>query len=209
MAEIAEQGGGGSKDGKVRSKKMSTKVDFTAMVDLAFLLITFFMLTTTLAKPNIMPIVMPEKKDLNKDDLEATKESQVLTLLLGDNDRVYYYEGITDAKLDSTDYSAEGIRKVILGKKDRVKAQWGEDEKDDPKNAGQKKLYSKLNVVIKATKGSRYKNLVDTFDEMKICNVARYVMLPISDKEIDFIKNPAGGLKFSVDDQTAAAGGGK
>ncbi len=207
MAEIAEQGGGGSKDGKVRSKKMSTKVDFTAMVDLAFLLITFFMLTTTLAKPNIMPIVMPEKKDLNKEDLEATKESQVLTLLLGDNDRVYYYEGITDAKLDSTDYSAEGIRKVILGKKDRVKAQWGEDEKDDPKNAGQKKLYSKLNVVIKATKESRYKNLVDTFDEMKICNVARYVMLPISDKEVDFIKKPAGGLKFSVDDQTAAAGG--
>ena len=209
MAEIAEQGGGGKKDGKVRSKKMSTKVDFTAMVDLAFLLITFFMLTTTLAKPNIMPIVMPEKKDLNKDDLEATKESQVLTLLLGDNDKVYYYEGITDAKLDSTDYSAEGVRKVILGKKDRVKTQWGEDERDDPKNPGQKKMYSKLNVVIKATKDSRYKNLVDTFDEMKICNVARYVMLPISKQEEDFIKSPAAGLKFSVEDQTAAAGGAK
>jgi biopolymer transport protein ExbD len=207
MAEIAEQGGGGSKDGKVRSKKMSTKVDFTAMVDLAFLLITFFMLTTTLAKPNIMPIVMPEK-DLDKiDDLEATKESQVLTLLLGKDDKIYFYEGITDAKLDSTDYSAEGVRKVILGKKDRVKAQWGEDEKDDPKNAGQKKMYSKLNVVIKATKESRYKNMVDTFDEMKICNVARYVLLPISEKETDFIKNPAGGLKFSVADQAAAASG--
>jgi biopolymer transport protein ExbD len=209
MAEIAEQGGGGSKDGKVRSKKMSTKVDFTAMVDLAFLLITFFMLTTTLAKPNIMPIVMPEKKDLNKDDLEETKESQVLTLLLGANDKVYYYEGITDAKLDSTDYSAEGVRKVILGKKDRVKAQWGEDERDDPKNPGQKKLYSKLSVVIKATKESRYKNLVDTFDEMKICNVARYVMLPISKVEEDFIKNPAAGLKFSAEAQAAAAAGGK
>lgn len=183
MAEIQEQGGGGKKDGKVRSKKMSTKVDFTAMVDLAFLLITFFMLTTTLAKPNIMPIIMPEKKDLNEKDLEATKESQVLTLLLGANDKVYFYEGITDAKLDSTDYSAEGMRKVILDKKDRVKAQWGEEEKDDPKNPGQKKMSSKLNVIIKPTKESRYKNLVDAFDEMKICNVARYVMLDISNRK--------------------------
>lgn len=207
MAEIQEQGGGGKKDGKVRSKKMSTKVDFTAMVDLAFLLITFFMLTTTLAKPNIMPIIMPEKKDLNEKDLEATKESQVLTLLLGANDKVYFYEGITDAKLDSTDYSAEGMRKVILDKKDRVKAQWGEDEKDDPKNPGQKKMSSKLNVIIKPTKDSRYKNLVDAFDEMKICNVARYVMLDISKQEEDFIKNPAGGLQFSVDAQLNAAQG--
>lgn len=207
MAEIQEQGGGGKKDGKVRSKKMSTKVDFTAMVDLAFLLITFFMLTTTLAKPNIMPIIMPEKKDLNEKDLEATKESQVLTLLLGANDKVYFYEGITDAKLDSTDYSAEGMRKVILDKKDRVKTQWGEEEKDDPKNPGQKKMSSKLNVIIKPTKESRYKNLVDAFDEMKICNVARYVMLDISKQEEDFIKNPAAGLKFSVDEQLNAAQG--
>lgn len=208
MAEIQEQGGGGKdKGGKVRSKKMSTKVDFTAMVDLAFLLITFFMLTTTLAKPNIMPIIMPETKDIKKDDLEATKESQVLTLLLGANDKVYFYEGINDAKLDSTDYSAEGIRRVILDKKDRVKAQWGEDERDDAKNPGQKKLDSKLNVIIKPTKESRYKNLVDAFDEMKICNVARYVMLEVSKQEEDFIKNPAAGLKFSVDAQLEAAKG--
>lgn len=207
MAEIQEQGGGGGKDGKVRSKKMSTRVDLTAMVDLAFLLITFFMLTTTLAKPNIMPIIMPEKKDLNEEDLEATKESQVMTLLLGGNDKVYYYEGITDAKLDSTDYSAEGLRKVILDKKDRVKEQWGEDEKDDAKNPGQKKFVSKLNIIIKPTKDSRYKNLVDTFDEMKICNIGRYVMLDISTQEEDFIKNPAAGLKFSVDAQLEAAKG--
>lgn len=206
MAEIQEQGGGG-KDGKARSKKMSTKVDLTAMVDLAFLLITFFMLTTTLSKPNIMPIIMPEKKDINEEDLEATKESQVLTLLLGGNDKVYFYEGITNAVLDSTDYSAEGLRAKILDKKDRVKAEWGEDEKDDPKNPGQKKMVSKLNVIIKPTKESRYKNLVDTFDEMKICNIGRYVMLDISTQEENFIKNPAGGLQFSVEDQLEAAKG--
>jgi biopolymer transport protein ExbD len=206
MAEIQEQGGGG-KDGKARSKKMSTKVDLTAMVDLAFLLITFFMLTTTLSKPNIMPIIMPEKKDINEEDLEATKESQVLTLLLGGNDKVYFYEEITNAVLDSTDYSAEGLRAKILDKKDRVKAEWGEDEKDDPKNPGQKKMVSKLNVIIKPTKESRYKNLVDTFDEMKICNIGRYVMLDISTQEENFIKNPAGGLQFSVEDQLEAAKG--
>ncbi|MFN7327028.1 MAG: ExbD/TolR family protein [Chitinophagales bacterium] len=207
MAEIQEQGGGGGKDGKARSKKMSTKVDLTAMVDLAFLLITFFMLTTTLSKPNIMPIIMPEKKDINEEDLEATKESQVLTLLLGGNDKVYFYEGITNAVLDSTDFSAEGLRAKILDKKDRVKAEWGEDEKDDPKNPGQKKMVSKLNVIIKPTKESRYKNLVDTFDEMKICNIGRYVMLDISTQEENFIKNPAGGLQFSVEDQLEAAKG--
>ena len=204
MAEMqTADTGGKKKGGKVRSKKMSTRVDLTPMVDLGFLLITFFMLTTTLAKPQIMPVVMPEK-DVKEEDLQATKESQVLTLLLGGNDKVYYYEGITDAKLDSTDYSAEGLRKVILGKKDRVKEQWGETEKDDVKNPGQKKMISKLNVIIKPTKDSRYKNIVDAFDEMKITNVALYVLLDISEQEEEFIKNPAGGLKFSIEDQAAA-----
>jgi biopolymer transport protein ExbD len=116
MAEmqVAEKGG---KGGKVRSKKLSTRVDLTPMVDLAFLLITFFMLTTTLSKPQIMPVVMPEKKLEDLEEFQATKESQVITLMLGANDKVYYYEGITDPKLDSTDYSAEGLRKVILDKK--------------------------------------------------------------------------------------------
>lgn len=204
MAEMqTAESGGKKKGGKVRSKKMSTRVDLTPMVDLGFLLITFFMLTTTLAKPQIMPVVMPEK-DVKEEDLQATKESQVLTLLLGGNDKVYYYEGITDAKLDSTDYSAEGLRKVILDKKGRVKDQWGETEKDDPKNPGQKKTYSKLNVIIKPTKDARYKNIVDAFDEMKITNIALYVLLDISQQEEDFIKNPAAGLKFSIDEQAAA-----
>ncbi len=205
MAEIADTGGGGKhKGGKVRSKKMSTKIDFTPMVDLGFLLITFFMLTTTLAKPNIMPVVMPEK-DIEKDQLQETKESQVLTLMLGANDKVYYYTGISDAKLDSTDYSAEGVRKVILANKDRVRGLFPDKEVDDIKNPGQKKKISLLNVIIKPTKESRYKNIVDAFDEMKICNVASYVLLDISEQEEKFIKNPAAGLKFSVEEQVAAS----
>ncbi|MBK8555352.1 MAG: biopolymer transporter ExbD [Lewinellaceae bacterium] len=202
MAEmqVAEKGG---KGGKKRAKKLSTRVDLTPMVDLAFLLITFFMLTTTLAKPNIMPVVMPEK-DVDEETAKATKESQVLTLMLGADDKVYYYEGISDAKLDSTDYSAEGLRKVILDKKDRVRQQFPDEEKEDEKT-GEKKYYSKMSVIIKPTKDARYKNIVDAFDEMKITNVVSYVLLEISDKELEFIKNPAGGLDFSVEEQVQAA----
>jgi biopolymer transport protein ExbD len=205
MAEmqVAEKGG---KGGKVRSKKLSTRVDLTPMVDLAFLLITFFMLTTTLSKPQIMPVVMPEKKLEDLEEFQATKESQVITLMLGANDKVYYYEGITDPKLDSTDYSAEGLRKVILDKKDRVRQIFPDKEKKDEKTGDTKKI-SQMNVIIKPTKDARYKNIVDAFDEMKICNVALYVLLDISKQEEEFIANPAAGLKFSIEEQAKAAVG--
>jgi len=208
MAEIAQDSGGGHKKGeKVRSKKMSTRIDLTPMVDLGFLLITFFMLTTTLAKPQIMALVMPDK-DIKKEDVEPVKESKVLTLLLGGENKVYWYEGITDAKLDSTDYSAEGLRQVILNKMDKVKAQFqtetytkkNKDGVEEERTDG-----SYINVLIKPTKDSRYKNLVDALDEMAICKVRYYVILEVSELEETFIKNPAGGLKFSVDDQVKAA----
>lgn len=208
MAEIAQDGGGGhKKGGKVRSKKMSTRIDFTPMVDLGFLLITFFMLTTTLAKPNIMALVMPEK-DIKKEDVEPVKESKVLTLLLGANDKVYWYEGITDAKLDSTDYSAEGLRQVILNKMDKVKAQFGTETYKKKNKEGveeERTDGSYINVLIKPTKDSRYKNLVDALDEMAICKVRYYVILDVSELEEKFIKDPASGLKFNVEEQVEAA----
>ncbi len=207
MAEIAQDSGGGKgKGGKVRSKKMSTRIDFTPMVDLGFLLITFFMLTTTLAKPQILALVMPDK-DIKKEDIEPVKESKVLTLLLGANDKVYWYEGITDAKLDSTDYSAEGVRDVILKKMDKVKEQFGmEDYKKKNKEGVEEDLKgSYVNVIIKPMKEARYKNLVDALDEMAICKVRYYVILDVSPLEETFVKNPAAGLKFSVDEQVDAA----
>ena len=167
MAEMQVAESGGKKGGKKRSKKMSTRVDLTPMVDLGFLLITFFMLTTTLAKPQIMALVMPEK-DIKKEDVEPVKESKVLTLMLGANDKVYWYEGITEPKLDSTDYSAEGMRKVILDKMDKVKTQFGMEDYEDFKTKEPKKG-SFVNVIIKPTKDARYKNLVDALDEMAIC----------------------------------------
>ncbi|MBK6996260.1 MAG: biopolymer transporter ExbD [Lewinellaceae bacterium] len=208
MAEIAQDGGGGhKKGGKVRSKKMSTRIDFTPMVDLGFLLITFFMLTTTLAKPQIMALVMPDK-DIKLEDVEPVKESKVLTLLLGGNDKVYWYEGITDAKLDSTDYSAEGVRQVILNKMDKVREQFQLETYKKKNKDGEEIEYkdgSYINVIIKPTKDARYKNLVDALDEMAITKVRYYVILDVSPLEEEFMKNPAGGLKFSVEEQVDAA----
>lgn len=204
MAEMqTADTGGQKKGGKVRSKKMSTRIDFTPMVDLGFLLITFFMLTTTLAKPQIMALVMPEK-DVKIKDLEPVKESKVLTLLLGANDKVYWYEGITKPTLDSTDYSAEGLRKVILNKMDKVNQQFGMDEYEDAKTKEMKKG-SFITVLIKPTKEARYKNLVDALDEMAITKVRYYVILDISPDEEKFIKNPAAGLNFNAESQADAA----
>ena len=93
MAEVSQDSG--KKDGKVRSKKTSTRIDMTPMVDLAFLLLTFFVMTTTLNKPQTMEITMPEKPK-EQDKPPVVNEKRVLTLVLGGNNKVYWYLGITD-----------------------------------------------------------------------------------------------------------------
>src|SRR6478752_6743027 len=102
MAEVST-GGGGGKKGKKRSKKVSTKIDMTPMVDLAFLLITFFMLTTTFNKPKIMEIKMPVKKEDNTKT--NYKESETMTLVLGEENKVFYYMGLNNPKVESVDFS--------------------------------------------------------------------------------------------------------
>src|SRR5687768_14900303 len=118
MAEIQPKGDGGGKGGKKRAKKMSTKIDMTPMVDLAFLLLTFFMLTTTFNKPQTMEINMPVKDKVDEDEQTKIKDSEALTIILGKNDKVYYYQGMNDGtkqpKLITTDYSDKGIREVLL-----------------------------------------------------------------------------------------------
>lgn len=201
MAEIADTGGGGhKKGGKVRSKKMSTKIDFTPMVDLGFLLITFFMLTTTLNKPQIMAVVLPEKDKVEEKDQPPVKEGKVITLLLGANDKVYYYNGITAPKLDSCDYSQDGLRKVLLEKITDVDRTYGKMEfktKNKETGAEEPIMGTATTVLIKPTKDARYKNLVDALDEMAICQIRSYVMLDISTAEEEFIKNPAKGMNVN------------
>src|ERR1022692_2447598 len=94
MAELDTSSGGGKhKGGKVRSKKVSTRVDLTAMVDLAFLLITFFMYTTTLQKPKAMDLVMPDNSV--KDSRLPIAASRSMTILLGSHNKVEWYMGET------------------------------------------------------------------------------------------------------------------
>jgi len=164
MAEIAQGGGGGKKDGKVRSKKTSTRIDMTPMVDLAFLLLTFFILTTTLSKPQTMEITMPEKPK-PEDKQPEVNEKKVLTLVLGANDKVYWYVGITEPEAKRTDFSKDGIRKVLVEKKSEIRD---------------------LIVLIKAMDESKYKNMVDILDEMTISNIQRFAIVDITpaDKEI-------------------------
>src|ERR1043166_5483393 len=120
MAEIQEGGGGGHKGGKKRSKKSSTRIDMTPMVDLAFLLLTFFILTTTLSKPTTMEITMPEKPKPD-DKPPEVNEKKVLTLVLGANDKVYWYVGITEPEAKKVDFSKDGVRKVLVEKKSEIR----------------------------------------------------------------------------------------
>jgi biopolymer transport protein ExbD len=165
MAEISNQGGG-KKDGKVRSKKTSTRIDMTPMVDLAFLLLTFFVMTTTLNKPQTMEITMPEKPK-NEDKPPVVNEKRVLTLVLGQDDKVYWYLGITDPKVEVTDFSPNGVRDVLM-----------------KENAAIKEMV----VLIKPSDESRYKNVVDILDEMNITNIGRYALVEITDVDKQLIK---------------------
>jgi biopolymer transport protein ExbD len=164
MAEI--ESGGGRKDKKVRSKKSSTKVDMTPMVDLAFLLITFFMLTTTLSKPQALQVNMPDKDD----DTEKPElaESKALTIILGENDKIFWYTGIKEPNVNETDYSAEGIRHVLNNKNKEV----GEG----------------LVVIIKAMKKAKYNNLVNILDEMHITGTKRYAIVDITSQDEELVK---------------------
>ncbi len=161
-----------------RRGRMNTRMDFTPMVDLGFLLITFFMLTTALSRPNMMALAMPDTKGVP----EPLKASKVLTLLLGDRNQVLSYEGLDMTELDSTDYSADGLRKVILDKKAKVAELFGQQTYLDAKTGALTKG-SYLNVILKPGPQSCYKNLVDALDEMAICGVRYYCIVDLTSTE--------------------------
>lgn len=167
MGEInTGEGGGHKKGGKPKGKKMSTHIDMTPMVDLAFLLLTFFMLSTSFSRPQTMEIVMPDKPKDQKDQPELAKEN-AMTILLGENDRILYYMGLSSSpQLEESDYSADGIRKVLF----------------------QKKNNPDMMVLIKPSEKSTYKNVVDIFDEMNITGMKKYAIIDITPEEIKMLE---------------------
>jgi biopolymer transport protein ExbD len=176
MAEMDTSGGGGHKKGPgvKKGKKLSTRVDLTPMVDLGFLLITFFIFTTTMSQPTAMHLYLP--KDVKDDEKNKVKNSAVLTLMLGKNDVVYYYEGDSAQGLKPTDFKK--VRDIIIDKKRRTNP-------------------SDFVVIIKPSVDATYKNTVNILDEMTIDQVKRYAMVDISPVEYNFIKltENANGVK--------------
>ncbi len=206
MAAEIEQGGGKKKGKKARSKKMSTRIDFTPMVDLGFLLITFFMLTTTLSKPQTMEINMPEKDNIT--DPTKIKESTALTIILTENDKIYYYFGIPDSaggiQLEMTDFNPKtGIRKLLLEKnanqieqinyqRKRLESKQINEEEYKKEVGKIKSDVNALMVLIKSDDKAKFKNLIDILDEMQICNVGKYAIVDVSPAELDVIAKLTG-----------------
>lgn len=217
-AEVQES----SKNSSSKQKKMSVRVDFTPMVDMNMLLITFFMLCTTLSKPQTMEISMPSNdKNITEDDQNKVKASQAITILLAGKDKIYYYEGQPNyedpSSLKETSYSADGIRKELLKKNFEAvqkvnelrqeKANLKITEDDFKKKLLEIKSGKKTpTVIIKATDDSSYKNLIDALDEMQICNIGKYVITEITPQDKEFIAARSGSNLLGNVEQSKEGG---
>ncbi len=207
MAEIAEGGGGGHDKGKKRAKKSSTKVDMTPMVDLAFLLLTFFVLTTTFAKPKVMSLVYPAKLD-PKEKIEETKINNAITFLLTE-DKIFYYEdeffpkgnpkGEPPTVLKETNFDPDGVRlllskgnKYVIDEKNRLEKLVENKQMADSTftkliiKAKQDKLA--LKVLIKTDDKATCKNFIDLVDELKIADIGMIAPVEIMKSELDLLK---------------------
>ena len=203
MASIDSGGGdSGHKKGPgvKKAKKLSTRVDMTPMVDLGFLLITFFVFTATMSSPTTLDLNMP--KDV-KDEKQKTevKQSSVLTIMLGKADQVYYYEGqleVGEGKNNFKSSNFKDIRKIIIDKRKdvvsrHVHSDACEPEKQSAKKKGEpdwEKACEDMDfvVIIKPNDEATYKNTVDILDEMTINQVKRYAMVKVLDDENQLIK---------------------
>lgn len=203
MASVDTGGGGEQKKGQ--PQKLNLRVDFTPMVDMNMLLITFFMFCTTLSKPQTMDIVMPTKdKDLTEDDKNQVKASKAITLILGEDDKIFYYMGEPNysdyASLKETSYGAGGLRDILLERNkdavasmrelkiDRAKKKITEEEFKE-KSSEIRNAKDGQVVVIKPTDGASYKNLVDALDEMQICSIGKYAIVEMADGDNFLVQN--------------------
>jgi len=200
MASIDTGGGDSHKKGPgvKKAKKLSTRVDMTPMVDLGFLLITFFIFTATMSSPVGMDLNMP--KDTNKEEEQTkAKQSGALTVMLGKDNNVYYYEG--ELAPDGSNFKQttfKGIRDEIIRKRKEVIAAYtgnaaceekAREKGKDPRKSCEDEDFI---VVIKPTANATYKNTVDILDEMTINNVRRFAMVKIADTEKELVEATEG-----------------
>ncbi|MDX2002477.1 MAG: biopolymer transporter ExbD [Chitinophagales bacterium] len=187
MAEITQQAGKGSSRRSIRNRNM-IKIDFTPMVDLGFLLITFFMLTTVLSRGKAIPI--PRMAEGPPTELADTS---ALTIVLTADRKVQYYFG---AKVDfrQTDLSANGLRKILMKRNQEVydrlvnleKARAAQQISASDYFTERSKIKNNkytLEVIVKAKEDVDYQILVDMMDELSICRIQRYAVMDINDEE--------------------------
>lgn len=191
MTEMNTSSNNGDKKKKGKPTKMNLRVDFTPMVDMNMLLITFFMLCTTLSAPQVMDIVMPAKAT-DTAEPPVVSDKTTVTLLLSENDQVFYYWGIPEYQnpnsLQKTDLGVDGLRNVLL-ERNGILAQQVKDlkQKRYKKEISEEQFKSELSelkkskesitVIVKPTNSSTYNNLVKTLDEMQICSVGKYAIV--------------------------------
>ena len=199
MAEMnTGDGGGGGKHSKKRAKKSSTRVDMTPMVDLAFLLLTFFMLATTFSKPKTLEITFPKDKD-QTDVTTKIPDELATTFLVGEEvNEVYYYVGkfVPDTtQLLKLSMGKDGIRKFLLGRNEKIDRQITTLEEKFKNGQLADSTFHRLRseakgakdapfVIVKTCKLSKYKTVIDIIDELNVCNVGKYAVVDISDAEL-------------------------
>lgn len=204
MAEIQTKENKGDSTKKGKQKKINIRVDFTPMVDMNMLLITFFMLCTSLIKPQTMEISMPSKDKVTEQEQNKVKASKAITLLLGKDDKVYYYFGEPDYQtegfLSETDFSSDGLRKILLNRNEDVVRKINELKQkklnlqitDEEFKKQATELKSDKNtpvVIIKPSEFSTYNNMVQALDEMQICNIGRYAIVDIAEGDLQLLEN--------------------
>jgi len=176
MAELNNDASDASKPKKIRSRKQTSRVDLTAMVDLAFLLITFFMLTTTLSKPHSMDLSMPDQKG----EPSPVDENRTMTILVGNDNKARCFMGKQIETSKQIALNSRELRQELAIRKKEVLAY--STKKGNPEKG--------LIVLIKPDNMSNYGNLIDILDEMAISDVPTYAITDIEKSETALLKRP-------------------
>lgn len=220
MAEIIENESGGHKKGKRRAKKYSARIDMTPMVDLACLLLTFFILTTAFSKPKVMEIVMPSKDKIK--DPPKVDDSRVVNIIMAENDQVFYYNGKADPTkgvlpvMIKSNYGKDGIRKMLLNRNkelfdrvyyfnDSISRGFGKYKSSLPKDSIDRMLKRIRKsdkagpiILVKAADGTKYGNLVDVMDEISITSIAIYAIVDLNYVEKKMLTDALAGKNVEV-----------